>query len=296
VLGGVSLISANDLFFKLKPALLQFILLIFLGLSLFTPFDPIRKMLSRIAPGGGLADRQYELLRPMIRLFFWVFAGHTLLIVYAAFYLSTGWWSFIAGGLFYILIALVFAIQMFRQRLMGSARAAQDVEWLPVVDKEGKILSRASRQTIHADPELLHPVVYLHVFNSKRQLFLQRRSQQKELYPGLWDSAVGGHVRYGEKVDQALLREALEEIGWYPSESHFLARYLLKTERQSELAYVFVCWAEGPFSLNRDEISEGSFWAHQELMAAKNQKIFTPNLEKDIQLFEQNGFFRKTRH
>jgi len=295
ILGGISLLSGDDRFFKLKPALLQLILVVILGLSVFTRHDILQKMMQRIS-AGSFSDRQFEVLRPLIRLLFWIFLGHTALIVYAAYFLSTAWWSFIAGILFYILFALVFIIQIIRQRFFQARPLPDETEWLPVVDKDGKILSKASRQTIHANPELLHPVVYLHVFNSKRQLFLQKRSVQKALYPGLWDSTVGGHIRYGEKVDEALRREAVEEIGWNPVEYHFLARYLLKTERQSELAYVFVCWAEGPFTLNREEISEGSFWTHQELLAAKNQQIFTPNLEKDLLLFEQNGFFRKARH
>ena len=51
---------------------------------------------------------------------------------------------------------------------------------------------------------LLHPVVHLHLFNSRGELYLQKRPEWKDIQPGRWDTAVGGHVDYGETVDEKL--------------------------------------------------------------------------------------------
>ena len=60
---------------------------------------------------------------------------------------------------------------------------------------------------------LLHPVVHLHLFNSRGELYLQKRPEWKDIQPGRWDTAVGGHVDYGETVDEALRRECARSWG-----------------------------------------------------------------------------------
>ena len=86
-------------------------------------------------------------------------------------------------------------------------------EMLPLVDENGIVTGYASREVCHDGCKLLHPVVHLHVFNPEGDLYLQKRPLWKIVQPGKWDTAVGGHVSFGEHVEKALHREALEELG-----------------------------------------------------------------------------------
>ena len=86
-------------------------------------------------------------------------------------------------------------------------------EMFPIVDEEGNIVGAATRGECHSGTKLLHPVVHLHVFNAAGDLFLQKRPEWKDIQPGRWDTAVGGHIDLGEDVEMALLREAHEELG-----------------------------------------------------------------------------------
>ena len=86
-------------------------------------------------------------------------------------------------------------------------------ERFPLVDEEGRVIGSATRGECHNGSKLLHPVVHLHVFNSRGEVYLQKRPEWKDIQPGKWDTSVGGHIDYGETPELALTREVREELG-----------------------------------------------------------------------------------
>ena len=77
-------------------------------------------------------------------------------------------------------------------------------EMFPVVDEQGNITGTATRGECHSGSKLLHPVVHLHIFNTRGELYLQKRPEWKDIQPGKWDTAVGGHIDLGESVEIGL--------------------------------------------------------------------------------------------
>ena len=73
-------------------------------------------------------------------------------------------------------------------------------EMFPIVDEEGNITGAATRGECHNGSKLLHPVVHLHVFNSKGELYLQKRPEWKDIQPGKWDTSVGGPISPSEEL------------------------------------------------------------------------------------------------
>ena len=112
-------------------------------------------------------------------------------------------------------------------------------ELFPVVDEQGNILGSATRGECHNGSKLLHPVVHLHVFNSQGQLYLQKRPVWKDIQPGKWDTAVGGHVDLGESVEQALRREVREELGITDFTPQAVTHYVFESTRERELVFVY---------------------------------------------------------
>lgn len=159
-------------------------------------------------------------------------------------------------------------------------------EMFPVVDEEGNILSAATRGECHGGSKLLHPVVHLHLFNSKGEIYLQKRPEWKDIQPGKWDTAVGGHVDLGESVSQALMRETREELGIqldeYPAP---FAHYVFESERERELVYVHKLVFDGKV-FPSEELDGGRFWSIDELKKHIGKQVFTPNFESEYLRFQ----------
>ena len=155
-------------------------------------------------------------------------------------------------------------------------------ELLPLVDANGQVIGKALRSQCHSDCTLLHPVVHLHVFNVKNELYLQKRSMSKRIQPGKWDTAVGGHIAYGEEVLTALGREAREEIGLTDFEPVRITCYKWQSAVESEMINVFATITDKPLVSQNDEIDDGRFWPLAEIRANIGKGIFTPNFEKEF--------------
>ncbi len=156
-----------------------------------------------------------------------------------------------------------------------------DRELFPIVDEAGNITGSATRGECHNGSMLLHPVVHLHVFNSKGELYLQQRPSWKDIQPDKWDTAVGGHVDLGESVNIALRREAQEELGITDFEPQPYDSYVFQSERERELVFPFRCTYDDEI-MPSAETDGGRFWTMQELRDAMGQETLTPNLEQEL--------------
>ena len=155
-------------------------------------------------------------------------------------------------------------------------------EMFPIVDEEGNITSAATRGECHNGSKLLHPVVHLHVFNSKGELYLQKRPEWKDIQPGKWDTAVGGHVDLGECVDEALLREVREELGITNFTPERIMQYVFESPREKELVFVFKTTYDDEI-VPSDELDGGRFWSPAEIKESLGKGVFTPNFEHELQ-------------
>lgn len=152
-------------------------------------------------------------------------------------------------------------------------------EQFPLVDEDGHIIGAATRRECHGGSRLLHPVVHLHVFNSRGDVFLQRRPLWKDIQPGKWDTAVGGHVELGENVEQALRRE---ELGLEDFRPEPLTPYVFESERERELVFPHRCTYDGTVTPSA-ETDGGRFWSMDEVRSQWGRGVFTPNFESEFQ-------------
>lgn len=161
-------------------------------------------------------------------------------------------------------------------------------ELFPIVDEVGNVTGRATRSECHGGSMLLHPVVHLHVMREGGFLYLQKRAMDKDIQPGKWDTAVGGHVDFGESIAEALFREALEELGLRGFVPTKLPPYVFTSDRERELVnpYYVIVAEDEVLAPDPGEITEGRFWHVDEIKANVGRDVFTPNFENEFELIK----------
>lgn len=278
VLGVISIVFDNEVFFKIKPALIGALMCIILGLSVFTPANLLLNMSKRYMRGIELNDNQYQHFLRNMRVLFWIFLGYTGLVFYSVWFMSKEAWAFISGGLFYVIFGAYFLYELVKNKLKN--KQLQNEEWLPLVTEKGEVIGKAPRSVCHSDKKYLHPVVHLHVINSKGEIYLQKRPMHK-IQPGKWDTAVGGHISFGEDIETGLKREAFEELGLRDFKARLAANYVWESTIERELVFCFVTNYNDAISINKEELTDGKFWSQKEIKTNLGKNIFTPNFEEE---------------
>lgn len=155
-------------------------------------------------------------------------------------------------------------------------------EVFPIVDDEGHVLGQITRGEAHNGSRVLHPVVHLHLFNSRGELYLQRRPAWKDIQPNRWDTACGGHMDYGESPAEALAREVREELGVTGYTPSYVTHYVFDSGRERELVYVYATVYDGPVNPSHEELDGGRFWTAREIHEAiGHSSMLTPNFENE---------------
>jgi len=155
------------------------------------------------------------------------------------------------------------------------------MEFFDILNKNCDIVGKASREECHNGSFLLHGVVHILVFNDSGSVILQKRSKNKKIQPGKWDTSVGGHIASGESLSNALNREADEELGIRDTQFERLYSYIMESEIEREFVTTFRCTWNGHIKFNEDEIEEARYFKPEEIESFLGTCFFSPNFEEE---------------
>jgi len=145
-----------------------------------------------------------------------------------------------------------------------------------IVDERNQEVAQVSRRVMR-EGGLIHRACYILVFNRSREIFVQRRTMSKDIYPGYLDVATGGVVLAGESYELSAKRELAEELGVRKATLNRHFDFYHEADNNRVWGRVFSCTTEGPFVLQPEEVADGFFLgieAVQELAAVEQ---FTPD-------------------
>jgi isopentenyl-diphosphate delta-isomerase type 1 len=149
-------------------------------------------------------------------------------------------------------------------------------EYFDILDKDGHLTGQTKlRSEVHRDGDW-HRSIDIWVMNSKGELLIQKRSLQKESYPGLWEVSCSGHVGAGENPLESAVRELAEELGVEVSPSQLQFLFEDKEENTTnggtfinkEFKEIYLLNLDLPienYHLQSEEVDEVKYVPHKEL-------------------------------
>lgn len=169
-----------------------------------------------------------------------------------------------------------------------SLSTPEGVEYFPVVQPNGLVIGRSTREYCHSGEKPLHPVIHIHIIDRFSRIYLQKRSMLKDIQPGKWDTAVGGHVSYGESILEAVYREAFEELRFMEFNPIHIETYEFESSIEREMVNVFAVVGSYELNPDLDEVDEGRWWDLADIDASIGKGIFTPNFESEFQMIRKS--------
>jgi 8-oxo-dGTP pyrophosphatase MutT (NUDIX family) len=149
-------------------------------------------------------------------------------------------------------------------------------EIVQIVDEKNRVAGSCPRSVMRAERHI-HRACYILVFNKAGELFVQKRTMTKDIYPGHWDVAAGGVVLAGESYEESAERELYEELGVKNVPLTFLFDKHYEDDQNRVWGRIFTCFHDGPFRLQVEEIDHGRFMRVEEALALCKAEPFTPD-------------------
>jgi 8-oxo-dGTP pyrophosphatase MutT (NUDIX family) len=149
-------------------------------------------------------------------------------------------------------------------------------EIVQIVDENNREIAVLARGLMR-EQRLIHRACYILVFNGAGDLFVQKRTRTKDIYPGYWDVAAGGVVLGGESYEKSAERELAEELGISGVKLQFLFDQYYEDKQNRVWGRIFSCLHEGPFTLQREEVEYGRFMPPQVALDYSKIEPFTPD-------------------
>ena len=149
-------------------------------------------------------------------------------------------------------------------------------EWIDIVDEDDRVQGRATRREMR-ERNLLHRCVAILCSNSRGEIYVHRRTEHKDLFPGMFDALVGGVVTAGEHYDHAARREIAEELGIVGPLPRPLFRYRFEgADTRSHTAVYTVTW-DGEIRHQASEVAWGDYMTVAEIIEKSATWRFVPD-------------------
>ena len=149
-------------------------------------------------------------------------------------------------------------------------------EIVVIVDEDNNVVGAAPRREMRAK-RLPHRSTYILVFNSQGELYVQKRTTTKDVFPGYYDPATGGVVLAGESYEEGARRELAEELGIHDVPLTPLFTFYFTDERTWVWGGVFACVYDGEMVLQEEEIESGAFMRVEDVLRLAQTRPVAPD-------------------
>ena len=166
------------------------------------------------------------------------------------------------------------------------------MEIFDIIDENGNPTGKTVERSIAHAEGIRHRTAHLWIIrrkNGRTEILLQKRSRNKDSFPGKFDTSSAGHIQAGDEPLESALRELKEELGIHavPEDLQFAGKFPIsfakefhgKMFRDEEIAFVYIY--DHPVEIDRltlqkEEVEEVQWFDLEEVyeQCGKHREIF----------------------
>jgi len=149
-------------------------------------------------------------------------------------------------------------------------------EVVALYDEAGHPCGAAPRSRVRAE-NLRHAATAVVVRNGAGEVYVHRRTDTKDLYPGRYDFCAGGVLRAGEDPLESARRELTEELGVTGVELVPLGFADYADDRTRMREFLYECTYDGPVTWQPEEVAWGAWVAPARFLRMLDELPFMPD-------------------
>ena len=158
------------------------------------------------------------------------------------------------------------------------------MEWFDVCDEHGNPTGEVIERKEAHQKGILHRTAHIWITRTnggRREVLLQKRSRDKDSFPGMYDTSSAGHIRAGDEPLPSALRELEEELGIEAEETDlaFAGTFRIKYEEMfynelfsdNEVVFLYVLEKDvdvGDVTVQESEVEEVRWFDMETVMKA----------------------------
>ena len=180
------------------------------------------------------------------------------------------------------------------------------MEYLDIVDDFGNPTGEIIERNIAHEKGIQHRTshVWLIRFSDELEILLQKRSMNKDSFPGCYDISSAGHIPAGCSFEESAIRELEEELGIYTDSSKLVECGIRKFEfekvfhgksfHDKQISKVFYLeWDSDDFNIQESELEDVIWMPFNECVSKVRSNsiphcIFMGELEMVFNKYNEN--------
>lgn len=138
-------------------------------------------------------------------------------------------------------------------------------EYIDILNDTGEVSGKTCLKSEAHKKGLFHQSVHIWILDFDKNVLIQKRASNKDVFPNLWDVSVAGHISAGEQPEISAIREIEEEIGLSVAKDEL--KYLGTSKKKivhkvdlidNELHHIYICIVNFDFNALKIQVEEVS--------------------------------------
>ena len=185
-----------------------------------------------------------------------------------------------------VLVAILIIYETIKVKVVRDK--LREASWWHIINEYGKIIGSIEHsESLYGEKKYLHPLVKV-MFIDNNRVYLQRMKSNCYISPGLWNSAVFGHVLVDETVEDTVSRMIKMFYG-RDLNYFYLSNYFYESKLEKQYVFLFVACNVGNIVPDPLLIDQAKWWTIPQLEDNLKTGVLAEDFIREYEIVKRSG-------